>query len=109
MTQKQLESLCKTWQKRLRIQDWKVDVKLSKGQDMDGANVIGMCTPMTSKREADILIREGGDDGEYEEILIHELLHIVFHPELIGIEDKGMNMYEQGVDVTAKALREAYR
>jgi hypothetical protein len=117
MTSSNLKKLCKTWQERLRVSDWEIDLQIVKQIDKSD-EFLGVCRPMMSKKVATIKILNeeaiGDGDDDQETILVHELLHIVFHAGLIGMDyhkDDAVewNFFEQGIDSTARALVKGYR
>ncbi len=113
MKEKELVALCRAWQEILKISDWDVEIKFDKPRDMpDG--IIGLCRPMTTQKYARVSILHPTDmdpSEDFETVLVHELLHIVFHGELIGIPRKGVEsvLFEQAIQATAEALVRGYR
>lgn len=115
MTQKQLETRLKFWQKVLRLQDWSIAVSLVPSEDIEGAH--GMCNYVTTRKAAVIRVMRHSDwkEGEMpydaDQTLVHELLHLhfaLFAAE--GDEDSLFNtVQEQAVDLIADALVLIYR
>lgn len=81
MTQHKIEEVCREWQKRLRLQDWDIEVKIKRYHDLDAQ---GRCTVTEELKYAEILLRDPVDTPEtpcvghqdIETVLVHELLHI---------------------------------
>ena len=79
-----LNELTKRWQKRLRLQDWKIQAKFVSREDLPELIREGMVKMNFQRKEAAISIVEeqdrckgvAGNKLSTEEILVHELLHI---------------------------------
>lgn len=109
MTQKDLESLCREWQKRLRLQDWNIAVKLLRQYDMPP--IRGSIDWTYGLKAAVIRVLDPidydpswVDRSDPEQTLIHELLHLHFaclDPDQKGSEQRE---FEQGVELIAMAL-----
>lgn len=101
----ELQVLCAEWQKRLRLQDWKVKVTFCRMRDMDDA--YGHMDTRNYFKEADIQIADPVDrtdaSPDIEQTLVHELVHIHF-AQLETPEGYGLTMFENGIDLTAWAL-----
>ena len=85
MTQEQLQQLCLEWQKRLRLQDWDVEVKFVRHYELDGKGQFGLVSYSRKKTHAVISLALENDVDPSEPIeydpevtLVHELLHIHF-------------------------------
>ena len=108
--------ILRKWQQRLRLQDWQI--KLTINHDM-GARVWGRCDVWKNKQNADIEIAPEGflqadpEAPPLEELIVHELLHVVFVTHELGIEIDNDNPihkhYERGIDKVAKALVEGFK
>lgn len=81
MTNKQLEKLCRIWQKRLRLQDWNVRIAFEPVSDIDGA----FARTRNSRTYKEAVIQMGVPDQlgknwlgshDTEVTLVHELLHL---------------------------------
>jgi hypothetical protein len=87
----------KRWQKKLRLQDWKIKIKLvSKVEmiakemeyDQDPDTCIGFCEPLAEQKVANIYVLRPRENGEVHEgvnpsidaTLVHEMLHCHFAP-----------------------------
>lgn len=113
MTQEELEALCRTWQKRLRLQDWTVKVRIVRRHELDHADIQGQVTWVLSRREALIKLLDPIDylpdcvlPQDLETTLVHELVHLYFAP--FDAEDGTLeDIYqEQAIDGLSKALVE---
>lgn len=110
MTEEELQALCEVWQKRLRLQDWTVVVRIVRGRELpDGAE--GQVTWVLSRREALIKVRdpidylpEGMVPEDMEANLVHELLHLYFAP--FDAEDDSLEEMhqEQAINAISAAL-----
>lgn len=80
--EKDLNELLKEWQKRLRLQDWEITLKVINDQSEDGQ--YASCKHCFKYKSAVIRIYELPDtdqgdrtcNTDYEVTLIHELLHL---------------------------------
>jgi hypothetical protein len=90
LTQKELERLCLGWQRRLRLLDWDVKVKLCREREFVDHGRQGEVEYSLINKQAVIHILDpvdfpSGDwDQDQEKTLIHELLHLhtaPFSPE----------------------------
>lgn len=117
MTQKQLERLCREWQKTLRLQDWWIVARLVGQADMIPPDALASCTPTITQRKAVILVLHPSEwriasewPRDIEQTLCHELLHLHFAP--FAPDDwntpVGIAM-EQAIDLIAEALVAAKR
>jgi hypothetical protein len=113
MTNKQLEKLCRTWQKRLRLQDWDISIKFSRRADMGDYNW-GHTESQRTSKSAHIFVCHPWDAhpqwmGGYgtEHTVVHELIHLHFPVE--PADKTEAYLLEQGIDLLAHALVEAYR
>ena len=117
---KGIEKLVALWTKRLRVQDWDISVKIVPQSLLAENNTLGQCELSNTKREAFISIlnpefrlKDDGSTEDFETILVHELLHIVFPARQLGIKIDDKNPafaeYERGIDATARALVGGYR
>jgi hypothetical protein len=114
MTEKKLKRLCKEWQKRLRLRDWHVNLKVLPKEDMNDS--FGETRTQIRHKAALIRIATGhGDDPlistDYEQTLVHELLHLMFKgfDHLIPRTGNEYNWLEASIELLAIALVEARR
>ena len=107
MTTGNLKRLCTLWQKRLRLQDWKVAISFG---DVEEGNC-GLTSYYPDEMRADVVIatdvnQYGYADGGIEATLVHELLHIVIH----GHKTQGRSVQmERAINMIADALLDGYR
>lgn len=117
MSNKQLASLGREWQSRLRLQDWDIlysfdtydevegDAKTSFNKQLKTARV-RIVTEVTRPYR----IHNADQPYDIEEILVHELLHLSFY--MIEQGEYGTPHYclmESGIDAVAWALVRAKR
>jgi hypothetical protein len=110
MTQEELESLCKKWQSRLRLNDWDIIARLMPLHAFEKAKEGHVDMVLESKQaEIKIMNWEGycGDHlwpTDLETILVHELLHLHFEP--LGVEEDSAadTAQEQAIHAIAGAL-----
>lgn len=119
MTTKQLNKLVALWQKRLRIQDWDIQLSLHTTADMNAMghdDVWGICFVESYKKRAMIKMlypqEINGTKDTFETVLVHEMLHI-FMPGLdlkINLEEDSAEykLYERIIDQMSHILVDAY-
>lgn len=122
MSDEELKKLCEMWQKRLRLQDWRIDAKFADSAEMDGAQgrahfqrekklgVIGILRP-ESFDETDDYYKAFPDIFDIERTLLHELLHVPFDGLFEVEEDTDEHKHaaqEQAIELLTDALYEAY-
>lgn len=110
MTEQELQELCRLWQKRLRLQDWDVTVKVARQRDMD-TDSLAECGHQIRKRTAEITLLDPIDypPGEpqpqdHEVDLVHELLHLHFAPFRAEDGSPEQIAQEQAIHAISKAL-----
>lgn len=102
--------MLKTWQKRLQLLDWELDVNWAKQSELDAEDDQANVQMLPESQRAHILIlapryRGEGSDSP-EEDLIHELLHLVLEGH--GPRARRDTMFERGLNQLSKALWQAY-
>lgn len=120
MTQEQLEILCLEWQQRLRLQDWRVAVKIVPQYEIPGN--WGECSRNTRKKIATIRVAfptatDACVDHDFPEdpevVLVHELLHLTFADFDVTndgeVDPLVSQAQEQAINMIAGALVEAKR
>jgi hypothetical protein len=119
MTEKQLGAALSRWQKRLRIQDWDIEIEVvdrSTIIDRAEGDCLGACHCMDTKKRAHILLLHPADirsdEDDIETVLVHELLHVAMPVQDLKInidhKDPAYIAYERIVDQMARAFRAAY-
>lgn len=101
-----LESLCVTWQRILRLQDWSITVKQVERAELPDASGHADFLPNNKRAIIKIIKEEKYDeeacmepyDGEL--ILVHELLHVQY----CEVDKENSPAYEAAIDLTASAL-----
>lgn len=116
MSEKELNALCGIWQRRLRLQDWDVKVRLVRERDLHNSNNQGECEWSISTKAAVVRIIDPVDYSpdcawpqDMERVLVHELLHLHFAPfsaECGTAEDVAQ---EQAIHALSQALVELAR
>lgn len=122
-SEKKLRKLCRTWQKRLRLQDWDVRVSIQRTAAFGDCGVEGKCERCDQDRVAVIGVLHPEDHlqrratGEWlstrqdmEVVLVHELLHLTLAdwstPSYPAVEWVAK---EVAIQRTAEALVAGYR
>lgn len=118
--EKILRVRCRYWQKKLRLQDWNVEVTLKRHYEMAHPDCVGCTQIFDEEKDAKIELLSPLDiagvagsfinheELNYDITLVHELLHLHFSP---FVEDdttpKGVAQ-EQAINAISKALVKAY-
>jgi hypothetical protein len=89
MKLKQAQKLLTEWQKRLRLQDWRIHLRFARQAQMSESQVTGNCRVFNPSKMAWITLLEKVDHYPYTDLLtnevgkvdtehdiVHELLHI---------------------------------
>lgn len=100
MSVAELKRLCRVWQRRLRLQDWDVTVKLQSAEEMP--DQLGNAAMEPEEMRAVISLRDG---GELEATLAHELLHL----RLVSFGDDDLPEQQVAMNLLAAAFMRAYR
>ena len=101
-----LSALCAEWQRRLRLQDWNVEVCYAKYYEMQSKDSDGECDYVLSCKNAQIRILCPDDCPEpidVEAVLVHELLHLHF-AEWTERRDECPVSGELAIDIIAQTL-----
>lgn len=103
------------WQKRLRLQDWVVKVKIARNKDVAEKSQ-GHCNWVIQKKMATIIILDPLDypddtmhPQDMEQTLVHELLHLHFAPFDDEVDTPKEIAIEQATDCIAYALVNIHR
>lgn len=111
MTQKQLLKLAREWVQVLRLQDWRIDVRFVRGEEINGCfgetsinfplktAYVKICRPEDMKYK-------GYLGSDIEETLVHELIHL--HIEVLcrnaGQDSELRFLAEQAIEAMSLAL-----
>ncbi|GIO33249.1 hypothetical protein J2TS6_43900 [Paenibacillus albilobatus] len=117
LTEEELRAKCAEWQKILRLQDWIVDVGISRRRDMNLENAQAEIVPSLQKRMASVRILDSVDyppdcsePQDMELSLVHELLHIHLFPLFADREDEmRLIAEEQAIEAISRGLVYLYR
>lgn len=118
LNEEELQERLKYWQEKLRLQDWIVEVQISRGKDMMEDTCA--CVDYTlSKKMASVKILDPIDypddvmgERDMENDLVHELLHLHFAPINEHFNDDNeiySTFEEQAVESIASGLISAER
>jgi hypothetical protein len=120
MTEKALQRLSQIWQRRLRLQDWNLRVRLVRSyHSAMPDDSCGTVNIEWRQKEATIYVLDPGDiDPEQlkswprqdaESILVHELVHLHFAGLRIAPGTAEHDLEEQAILALEEALITAYR
>jgi hypothetical protein len=113
-TAEQLRERCLYWQQVLRLQDWRIDVRVVRMKEMegdDGEERGGCILRWSQDRQATLKILDSIDyppdchlEEDQERTLVHELLHLYTQP--FDLPDTGPKQLaeEQMINALAGAL-----
>jgi hypothetical protein len=115
LTNEQLEQKLKEWQKRLRLQDWIIQVRIARANELP-ENSMGCVHAVLPKKMASIKVLDPIDydhslmvPQDMEDTLVHELLHLHLEPILQGIDDSKYIEVEQAIESISFGLVTALR
>jgi hypothetical protein len=104
MALSKLERLCRVWQRRLRLQDWKVTPVMVPEPDMP--EYVGEIPLDMEEMTATLRVRE---DADVEATVIHELLHLRLLPFSDGDQSElNHNERERAINLLADCFLRAY-
>ena len=117
LTEEELQKLCKEWQERLGISEWRVKVKVSSMCDMPRQESAGCVSYTFDVYSAIIWILDKKDwrstdfNHDMEKTLVHELVHILFIPFTGKLKEDSLehSLMEVAVNKLAYALVNAKR
>lgn len=107
MTLATLRRITKLWQKRLKLQDWKINVRFNASIASENAAGMADWHPDNRTAEIDILPPHLIAD-DIEETLVHELLHVLYEGHTWYTEDLRSAHQERALNQTTAALVSAY-
>lgn len=120
ISQRKIDELRREWQKRLRLEDWKISSKFTDLKFMqeitDIDNPVGACQHFVEMKEAKIWVLRPEDwdkepnarQQDVEDTVVHELLHCHFAP-LKAEDDATRLRHEQTIEAVTAALMELKR
>ena len=112
------ESVCRQWQKILRLEDWDIQVDIRSSVDMRLTNSLATVERFGRKRRAHIELldprefRQADNTGDLdvESSIVHELLHIYTQPMMRKCpKDSELEAEEQAIHAISMALLKAAR
>ena len=109
VTDVQVHDWLKVWQKRLRLEEWKIDVKIVRIWDLE-QGTLGHIDWSVPHRTAVIKVLNPADyelpkdkiPGDMELSIVHELVHL--HLSVLPLNKSSRNAEEQVVSMIADAL-----
>lgn len=115
MKENEVEKLLEEWQERLGLQDWNIILRYNcKKEDMELEDVNGESSWTTSRKVGVIrilnlkLCEDDIEEFDFEEILVHELLHLKFSLLEYGKDNYAnkvaLEVRHQLIDDLARAL-----
>ena len=104
MTRAELNRMCRLWQRRLRLQDWKVEVVMVSEAEMP--DFCGEIPLNVEEMTATLRLRE---DANIEPTMVHELLHLRLLPFSDGDqEEPNHEDRERAINLIADCYLRAY-
>ena len=111
-TQEELEKLLKKWQKKLRLDNWDIQVKVVRASEMTLPNVQGENDYSTALHKSVVKILDPIDyetdlseEQDMERTLVHELMHLVlWHCTPKESKNLKRQLFETSVEQLANAL-----
>lgn len=115
--------LCKTWQKRLRLEDWRIEVNVLRQNHMTLEGALAECSWSLERKTGTINLLDGIDSAglvseitggrDMEKDLVHELVHYHFAPfTKLGKrhrESADSIAQEQAIDLIADSIVDIHR
>ena len=110
VTEEQTQDWLRTWQKRLRLEDWKIEVKIVRIWELEHGT-LGHIDWSTPRKEAVIKVLNPADyelppdkiPADMELSIIHELVHL--HLSVLPLTKASRGAEEQVVTMIADALQ----
>src|SRR6267378_2931994 len=114
VTDEQVHDWLKVWQKRLRLEDWKIEVKVVRIWDLE-QGTLGHIDWSVPHKTATIKVLNPSDyelprdrvPADMELSIVHELVHL--HLSALPLNKSSRNAEEQVVTMIAKALLDLER
>jgi hypothetical protein len=118
--EKLLQNECKLWQKKLRLQDWNVRVRLCRLHEMPDRDCIGAIRPVMERKDANLLLLSPMDaplvqsgfladeEMNYGLTIVHELLHLHLYAFAQDLTPEQTVAEEQAVNAMSRCIVAAY-
>jgi hypothetical protein len=109
------------WQKLLYLQDWVLDVRVSRQWEMEDQTTLAQCSWFLHRKDAIIRVLHPsdlpglsgkflhGEENDYDISLVHELLHLHFAPLSNQKENYHAIAEEQAINAISRGIVNLYR
>lgn len=110
------------WQKILALQDWNVDVRISRQWEMSDQTTVAQIEWFLTRKDAILRVVHPtdlpglsksfihGEENDYDISLVHELLHLHFAPLGLDRSDKRNEIAEeQAINAISRGIVKLYR
>lgn len=107
---KDLKAYVEKWQERLRLKDWEIKIKILPRSKMVNKDAWAECLPLPDRLSAMIHVcgakptKRDADDCDWEETVLHELIHIPLYGVGNWEDPSKLQIEEQAVERFAAAL-----
>lgn len=109
--------LCKEWQRRLRLQDWKLDVSVVRVAEMSQQGALAEFGCVIERKTAIIRLLDpldndsvgNADERDMEKDLVHEIIHCHFAPFIEQRHGVKLTAQEQAIDLISDCIVDIYR
>ena len=114
----QARKLCLEWQKRLRLQDWKLEVSVVRAADMSLNEAVAEYSCTLERKTAIIRLLDpidnetlglGVNDRDMEKDLVHEIVHCHFAPFMEHRPGPKRTAQEQAIDLWSDCVVDIFR
>lgn len=118
--EKLLQAECKLWQRKLRLQDWNVQVRLVRLNEMPDQDAIGAISQAIERKDAQMTLLSPLDmplmasyfmhseEMNYSLTIVHELLHLHMAPFTAGATETELVAEEQAINAISQCIFNAY-
>lgn len=115
-----LQTECRLWQKKLRLQDWNVKVHLCRLHEMPDREAIGAIIPIPERKDAQMYLLSpmdtpllaqhfiAAEEMNYALTIVHELLHLHLAPFTQHLSDAEQVQEEVAINAISRCLVNAY-
>jgi hypothetical protein len=109
------------WQKLLFLQDWVLDIRVSRQWEMEDDTTLAQCSWFLHRKDAIIRVLHPtdlpglstkflhGEENDYDVSLVHELLHLHFAPLTNPKEKYHEIAEEQAINAISRGMVKLYR